>query len=86
MTYLGKLLISTFGFSLSLFGVIKSAVWFAKRKAFLNGKCQSMFDVYFWHCELKETSLTVRIFINICYVVMTVFNFAFLVLSVMGVL
>lgn len=82
----GETFIINVCFSLSLFGVIKSAVWFAKRKAFLNGKCQSMFDVYFWHCELKETSLTVRIFINICYVFMTVFNLAFLVLSVMGVL
>ena len=86
MTYLGKLLLSTFVFSLSLFGVIKSAVWFAKRKAFLNGKCQSMFDVYFWYCELKEASLSTRIIMNVCCVIMAVFNIVILFLLALGVL
>ncbi|MBQ8146032.1 MAG: hypothetical protein IJ039_04555 [Clostridia bacterium] len=86
MILLGKILVAWIFLSFSLYGVIKSAYWFARRKAFLNGKCQSMFDCYFWYCELKEASLSTRITMNVCCVVMAVFNIVILFLLAMGVL
>ncbi len=86
MILLGKILVAWIFLSISLYYVIKSAYWFVKRKAILNGKCQSMFDRYLLYCELKEESLSTRIVMNVLCVIMTVFNIVILFLLAMGVL